>query len=54
LGKTGTEIGSYTEIIDFMRANAADPRADFRELFLRLIFTILVANKDDLICLCRE
>ncbi len=47
LGKTGTEIGSYTEIIDFMRVNAADPQADFRELFLRLIFTILVSNKDD-------
>ena len=30
-----------------MRANAADPQADFRELFLRLIFTILVSNKDD-------
>lgn len=47
LGKTGTELGSYTEIVDFMRANAADPRTDFRELFLRLIFTILVSNKDD-------
>ncbi|MHC1550603.1 type II toxin-antitoxin system HipA family toxin [Phyllobacterium sp. K27] len=47
LGKTGTELGSYTEIIDFMRANAANPQADFRELFLRLIFTILVSNKDD-------
>ena len=47
LGKTGDELGSYTEIIDFMRAYAADPRADFRELFLRLVFTILVSNKDD-------
>ncbi|NKK42354.1 type II toxin-antitoxin system HipA family toxin [Rhizobium leguminosarum] len=47
LGKTGAELGSYTEIVDFMRANAADPQADFRELFLRLIFTILVSNKDD-------
>jgi serine/threonine-protein kinase HipA len=47
LGKTGTELGSYTEIIDFMRGAAADPQADFRELFLRLIFTILVSNKDD-------
>lgn len=47
LGKTGTELGSYTEIVDFMRANAADPQADFSELFLRLIFTILVSNKDD-------
>ncbi len=47
LEKRGTELGSYTEIVDFMRANAADPQADFRELFLRLIFTILVSNKDD-------
>ena len=47
LGKTGTELGSYTEIVDFMRAHAAEPKADFRELFLRLIFTILVSNKDD-------
>ncbi len=28
-----------TEIDDFTRANAADPQADFRELFVRLIFT---------------
>lgn len=47
LGKTSTELGSYTEIVDFMRAHAADPMADFRELYLRLIFTILVSNKDD-------
>ena len=47
LDKTGTELGSYTEIADFMRTAAADPQADFRELFLRLIFTILVSNKDD-------
>jgi serine/threonine-protein kinase HipA len=47
LGKMGTELGSYTEIVDFMRGAAADPQADFRELFLRLIFTILVSNKDD-------
>ncbi|KIZ40509.1 MULTISPECIES: type II toxin-antitoxin system HipA family toxin [Rhodopseudomonas] len=47
LGKIGTELGSYTEIVDFMRAYAADPQADFRELFLRLVFTILVSNKDD-------
>ena len=47
LGKTGTELGSYSEIVDFMRTHAADPQGDFRELFLRLIFTILVSNKDD-------
>ena len=47
LGKAGAELGSYTEMVDFIRAYAADPQADFRELFLRLIFTILVSNKDD-------
>lgn len=47
LGKAGAELGSYTEIVDFLRGYAADPQADFRELFLRLIFTILVSNKDD-------
>lgn len=47
LGKTGNELGSYTEIVDFLRGYAAEPQADFRELFLRLIFTILVSNKDD-------
>lgn len=47
IGKTGSELGSYTEIVDFMRGNADDPRADFDELYRRLIFTVLVSNKDD-------
>lgn len=47
LGKIGTELGSYTEIVDFMRGTSADPKADFHELYRRLIFTILVSNKDD-------
>lgn len=47
LGKTGTDYGSYTEIIDFMRGHSANPQADFEELYRRLIFTILVSNKDD-------
>lgn len=47
LGKTGAELGSYTEIVDFMRASSSDPMADFCELYRRLIFTILVSNKDD-------
>lgn len=47
LGKTGAELGAYTEIVDFMRTAAADPKADFQELYLRLIFTILVSNMDD-------
>jgi serine/threonine-protein kinase HipA len=47
LGKTGVALGAYTEIVDFMRANAADLAEDCRELYRRLIFTILVSNKDD-------
>ncbi|MDZ4320198.1 MAG: HipA domain-containing protein, partial [Phenylobacterium sp.] len=47
LAKRGTEAGSYTEIADFIRAWSAAPRADLHELFLRLVFTILVSNKDD-------
>jgi serine/threonine-protein kinase HipA len=47
LVKTGTSLGSYTEIADFIRMAGADPREDFRELFSRLVFTILVSNKDD-------
>ena len=34
-------------MVDFMRVHALDPQADFRELYLRLVFTILVSNKDD-------
>lgn len=47
LGKTGTELGSYTEIVDFLRAHSANPGADFEELYRRVIFTILFSNKDD-------
>ncbi len=47
LGKSGAELGSYTEIVDFLRAHSANPQADFEELYRRLVFTILVSNKDD-------
>lgn len=47
LCKAGTERGSYTEIVDFMRSYSPDPSDDFRELYRRLIFTILVSNEDD-------
>ena len=47
LGKTGLDSGSYTEIVDVMRGASANAQADFQELFLRLVFTILVSNKDD-------
>lgn len=47
LRKTGADLGAYTEIVDFIRSAAANPAADFAELYRRLIFTILVSNKDD-------
>ncbi|UPG95313.1 type II toxin-antitoxin system HipA family toxin [Luteibacter aegosomatissinici] len=47
LDKAGGALGAYTEIIDFMRAFAPSPGEDFRELFRRVVFTILVSNKDD-------
>ena len=47
LGKKGTEVGSYTEIADFIRAWSGDSLSDLHELFRRLVFTILVSNKDD-------
>lgn len=47
LGKEGGALGSYTEIVDFMRTSSAEPKADFRELYRRMVFTILVSNKDD-------
>src|SRR5690606_10203520 len=47
LGKTADALGAYTEIVDFMRAHGAGPTSDFRELYKRVIFTILVSNKDD-------
>lgn len=47
LGKTGTDLGSYTEIADFIRQAGPNPLEDFLEIYRRLIFTILVSNKDD-------
>jgi serine/threonine-protein kinase HipA len=47
LGKAGMELGSYTEIVDFMRAATPNPKADFQELYRRMVFTILISNKDD-------
>jgi len=47
LGKTYAEVSSYSETVDFMRSYSSGPMADFRELNRRLIFTMLVSNKDD-------
>ena len=41
------EPGSYTHIADVIRQISKDARADLRELWLRIVFTILVSNTDD-------
>ncbi|MEJ8856306.1 HipA domain-containing protein [Variovorax robiniae] len=38
---------SYTEIVDAMRANSADPVADARQLWRRMAFNHLITNVDD-------
>lgn len=47
LGKSADQSGSYTEIADFIRQASPDPADDFLEIYRRLVFTILVSNKDD-------
>jgi serine/threonine-protein kinase HipA len=47
LGKEGTEPGHYTDIGDALRNLSPNPGDDLRELWLRMIFGILVTNTDD-------
>jgi serine/threonine-protein kinase HipA len=39
--------GTYTQMVDVMRAHSSDPARDISELFCRVGFTILVSNVDD-------
>jgi serine/threonine-protein kinase HipA len=41
------EERAYTEVVDVMRAKCADPVADARELWRRLVFNLLITNVDD-------
>jgi serine/threonine-protein kinase HipA len=41
------EEHAYTEVVDVMRAKCADPVADARELWRRLVFNLLITNVDD-------
>lgn len=47
LERRGTEQGAYTEIAQFIRQHSDDPRADLVELWMRIVFTVLVTNTDD-------
>jgi len=43
----GDEAGFYTDIADVIRRVSSEPAEDLFELWRRIVFTILVSNKDD-------
>ena len=43
----GSESGYYTDIADVIRQISSKPTDDLQELWRRIVFTILVSNKDD-------
>lgn len=47
LGLVGHASGFYTDIADVIRAISARPGEDLREIWLRMVFGILVTNTDD-------
>ncbi|MCY0097006.1 type II toxin-antitoxin system HipA family toxin [Hoeflea ulvae] len=47
LERHGTEQGAYTDLAQFIRQHSDNPLADLRELWARMVFTILVSNTDD-------
>ncbi|MFC4227752.1 HipA domain-containing protein [Hoeflea alexandrii] len=47
LERNGTEQGAYTDLAQFIQQLSDNPRADLRELWSRIVFTILVTNTDD-------
>lgn len=47
LERRGTEQGAYTDLAQFIRQHSDNPLADLRELWSRIVFTILVSNTDD-------
>lgn len=47
LQRHGAEQGAYTEIAEFIQQHSDNPRADLTELWLRMVFTVLVTNTDD-------
>ena len=47
LARRGAEQGAYTDLAQFIRQHSDNPIADLRELWSRIVFTILVSNTDD-------
>ncbi len=47
LQRHGGEQGAYTELAGFIQQHSDNPRADLAELWMRIVFTVLVTNTDD-------
>lgn len=47
LQRHGAEQGAYTELDGFIQQHSDNPRADLTELWMRIVFTVLVTNTDD-------
>lgn len=47
LGKAGNAGGYYTDIADIIRTISARPRDDLMQIWLRMLFSILITNTDD-------
>lgn len=47
LGATDGDGGSYPEIAEAIRRYGASPAADLKELWRRMVFTVLISNHDD-------
>ena len=47
LGLTGDEGGYYTDIADALQLMSIEPAADIVEIWMRMVFGILVTNTDD-------
>src|SRR6185295_4730825 len=47
IGASENETRSYLEIVDALRQQGAEPKADMEALWRRLVFNILISNTDD-------
>lgn len=47
LGAKDRETHSYLEFADVLRQHGASPKADMRQLWRRIVFSVLISNTDD-------
>jgi len=47
LGARDNETHSYLEIVDALRQQGSQPKADIQQLWRRIVFTVLISNIDD-------